>query len=54
MNLVISIRKSVFLVELAKGAVGLHFGNDGIDKDKQVILALAHQHTDFSVCKRCV
>ena len=39
-------------MKLTEGAVGFHLGNDGIDKDEEIVLPLAHQHTDFSVGER--
>ena len=36
-------------MKLTEGAVGFHLGNDGVDKDEEIVLPLAHQHTDFSV-----
>ena len=39
-------------MKLTEGAVGFHLGNDGVDKDEEIILPLAHQHTDFSVGER--
>ena len=39
-------------MKLTEGAVGFHLGNDGVDKDEEIVLPLAHQHTDFSVGER--
>ena len=41
-------------MKLTEGAVGFHLGNDGVDKDEEIVLPLAHQHTDFSVGERYV
>ena len=39
-------------MKLTEGAVGFHLGNDGVEKDEEIVLPLAHQHTDFSVGER--
>jgi hypothetical protein len=36
-------------MELTEGTVSLHLGNDGVDKGEEIVLTLAHQHTDFAV-----
>ena len=38
-------------MKLTEGAVGFHLGNDGVDKDEEIVLPLAHQHTDFSLSR---
>ena len=45
-------------MQFAKGAVGLHLSDDGIDKDEKVVLPLTHQHTNLAMSegitdKRC-
>jgi hypothetical protein len=50
--LFIAIHQPVFLMKLTEGAVGFHLGNDDVDKDEEIVLPLAHQHTDFSVGER--
>ena len=41
-------------MEVAKASICLHFGNDGVDEGKEVVLSLAHQHTNLSVGERSV
>ena len=39
-------------MELSEATVGLHLGNEVVDKGEEIVLTLAHQHTDFSVGER--
>ena len=50
----ITIHQPVLLVEFTEGTVSLHLSNDGVDKGEEIILTLAHQHTDFAVGEWCV
>ena len=34
-------------MELSEATVGLHFGDDGVDKGEEIILTLRHQHTNL-------
>ena len=36
-------------MKLTESVVGFHLSNDGIDKCKEIVLTLAHQHTNLSV-----
>ena len=36
-------------MQLSEATISLHLGNDGVDEGKEIVLSLAHQHTDFTV-----
>ena len=53
-SLFIAIHQPALLMKLSEATVGLHLGNDGVDDGEEIVLTLAHQHTDFAVGERSI
>ena len=53
-TILITIDESILLMQFAERAVGLHLSDDAVDEGEEVVLTLAHQHTNLAMRKWCI